>query len=134
MPPNCQGPPPKLLRSNECEALQRAYMVDMLLLDPKDTYCQVVVTATMVLERPDGKFERFYCTVSASEVVKSHPDRLSSSPPTYLNVALSASSESTYFVLLIISCSDMYIHSSLPMVLTLLQLHCFTWHFVLSYE
>ncbi|CAN6914014.1 unnamed protein product [Brassica oleracea] len=49
----------------------------MLLLDPK-----TVVTATMVLERPDGKSERLYCTVSASEVVKSHPGHhLSSSPP-----------------------------------------------------
>ncbi|CAF2087573.1 hypothetical protein BRARA_F02192 [Brassica rapa] len=35
--------------------------------------CQAVETATAVLERPDGKSERFYCTVSASEVIKSHP-------------------------------------------------------------
>ncbi|CAN6856387.1 unnamed protein product, partial [Brassica oleracea var. botrytis] len=71
------GPPPKLLRNKEYEALWRAYWVDMLLLDPK-----AVVTATMVLERPDGKSERFYCTVSATEVVKSHPGHhLSSSPP-----------------------------------------------------
>ncbi|KAF3503035.1 hypothetical protein F2Q69_00040894 [Brassica cretica] len=71
------GPPPKLLRNKEYEALWRAYWVDMLLLDPK-----AVVTATMVLERPNGKSERFYCTVSASEVVKSHPGHhLSSSPP-----------------------------------------------------
>uniref|UniRef100_A0A0D3A5D6 Uncharacterized protein n=1 Tax=Brassica oleracea var. oleracea TaxID=109376 RepID=A0A0D3A5D6_BRAOL len=71
------GPPPKLLRNKEYEALRRAYGVDMLLLDPK-----AVVTATMVLERTDGKSERLYCTVSASEVVKSHPGHhLSSSPP-----------------------------------------------------
>ncbi|KAL0823767.1 hypothetical protein Bca101_047444 [Brassica carinata] len=70
------GPPPKLLRNKEYEALRRAYGVDMLLLNPK-----AVMTATMVLERPDGKSERFYCTVSASEV-KSHPGHhLSSSPP-----------------------------------------------------
>ncbi|KAH0857324.1 hypothetical protein HID58_085585 [Brassica napus] len=43
------GPPPKLLRNKEYEALWRAYWVDMLLLDPK-----AVVTATMVLERPDA--------------------------------------------------------------------------------
>ncbi|KAJ0231332.1 Basic-leucine zipper transcription factor K [Hirschfeldia incana] len=35
--------------------------------------CQAVETATAVLERPDGKSERFHCTVSASEVIKSHP-------------------------------------------------------------
>ncbi|KAF2544300.1 hypothetical protein F2Q68_00029830 [Brassica cretica] len=70
-------PSPKLLRNKEYEALRRAYGVDMLLLDPK-----AVVTATMVLERPDGKSERLYCTVSASEVVKSHPGHhLTSSPP-----------------------------------------------------
>ncbi|KAF8112574.1 hypothetical protein N665_0063s0060 [Sinapis alba] len=34
--------------------------------------CQAVETATAVLERPDGKSERFYSTVSASEVIKSH--------------------------------------------------------------
>ncbi|CAG7869412.1 unnamed protein product, partial [Brassica rapa] len=62
------------------EALRRAYGVDMLFLDPK-----AVVTTTMVLERPDGRSERFYCTVSASEVVKSHPGHhLSSSPPLQL--------------------------------------------------
>ncbi|CDY20237.1 BnaC09g30020D [Brassica napus] len=42
------GPPPKLLRNKEYEALRQAYGVDILLLDPK-----AVVTATMVLERPD---------------------------------------------------------------------------------
>ncbi|CAH8346314.1 unnamed protein product [Eruca vesicaria subsp. sativa] len=35
--------------------------------------CQAVETATTVLERPDGKSERFYSTVSAREVIKSHP-------------------------------------------------------------
>ncbi|CDY24751.1 BnaC04g13560D [Brassica napus] len=58
----------------------------------------------MVLERPDGKSERFFSTVSASEVVKSHPShQLSSSPPPYLTAALSASSESNNSVLPIIS-------------------------------
>ncbi|KAF8089896.1 hypothetical protein N665_0494s0001, partial [Sinapis alba] len=62
----------------------------------------------------DGKLERFYCTVSASEVVKSHPGyQLSSYPPPYFKAALSVSSESDYYVLPITSCSDMYIHSSL---------------------
>lgn len=51
-------------------------------------------------------------------MVKSHPGhQLSSSPPLYLMAALSASSESNYFVLPIISCSDMYIDSSPPKVL-----------------
>ncbi|CAN6986378.1 unnamed protein product, partial [Brassica oleracea var. botrytis] len=35
-----------------------------------------------VLERPDDKSERFYCTISASEVVKSHP--ATSSPHLFL--------------------------------------------------
>ncbi|KAL0855065.1 hypothetical protein Bca101_060217 [Brassica carinata] len=70
-----------------------------------------------MLERTGGKLDRFYFTVSASEVVKSHPGhQLSSSPPLYLKATLSASSKSNYSVLWIISCSDMYIHSSLPKI------------------
>ncbi|KFK28017.1 hypothetical protein AALP_AA8G460700 [Arabis alpina] len=36
--------------------------------------CQAAETATTVIQRPDGKSERFYCTVTASEVIKSHPN------------------------------------------------------------
>ncbi|CAG7860364.1 unnamed protein product [Brassica rapa] len=35
--------------------------------------CQAVETATTVIQRPDGKLERVYSTVTASEVIKSHP-------------------------------------------------------------
>ncbi|KAF2576214.1 hypothetical protein F2Q70_00000516 [Brassica cretica] len=35
--------------------------------------CQAVETATTVAQRPDGKLERVYSTVTASEVIKSHP-------------------------------------------------------------
>ncbi|ESQ31625.1 hypothetical protein EUTSA_v10005054mg [Eutrema salsugineum] len=35
--------------------------------------CQAAETAMTVIQRPDGKSERFYCTVSASDVIKSHP-------------------------------------------------------------
>ncbi|CAN8264596.1 unnamed protein product [Cochlearia groenlandica] len=35
--------------------------------------CQAAETATTVLQRPDGKSERYYSTVNAREVIKSHP-------------------------------------------------------------
>ncbi|CAN7031034.1 unnamed protein product, partial [Brassica oleracea var. botrytis] len=79
------------------------------------TYCHAVVTEKTVLERRDDKSERFYCTISA--ISSGH--QLSSSLPLYLTAALSASSESNYSVLPIISCSDMYVDSSPPKVLSI---------------
>ncbi|AED97672.1 unnamed protein product [Arabidopsis thaliana] len=35
--------------------------------------CQAAEAATTVIQQPDGKSVRFYCTVNASEVIKSHP-------------------------------------------------------------
>uniref|UniRef100_A0A1J3H0C3 Uncharacterized protein n=3 Tax=Noccaea caerulescens TaxID=107243 RepID=A0A1J3H0C3_NOCCA len=48
--------------------------------------CQAAETATTVVQLPDGNSERFYCTVTANEVIKSHPGHhvallLSSSVP-----------------------------------------------------
>ncbi|CAA7035004.1 unnamed protein product [Microthlaspi erraticum] len=48
--------------------------------------CQAAETATTVVQLPDGKSERFYCTISANEVIKTHPGHhvallLSSSVP-----------------------------------------------------
>lgn len=35
--------------------------------------CQAIDTATLVIEQPNGKVERLYCPVSASEVMKTNP-------------------------------------------------------------
>ncbi|KAF3504532.1 hypothetical protein F2Q69_00040056 [Brassica cretica] len=80
--------------------------------------CQAVETATTVAQRPDGKLERVYSTVTASEVIKSHPGHHVALliSLTYLTVALSALLESNYYHFLIVSCSVMSIGSSLPKV------------------
>jgi hypothetical protein len=36
--------------------------------------CQAIDTATLVIQQPNGKEERLYWPVSASEVMKSNPD------------------------------------------------------------
>jgi len=36
--------------------------------------CQAVDTATLVIQQPNGKVERLYWPVSASEVMKTNPD------------------------------------------------------------
>lgn len=36
--------------------------------------CQAVDTATLVIQQPNGKVERFYWPVTASEVMKTNPD------------------------------------------------------------
>ncbi|KAG5382108.1 hypothetical protein IGI04_033578 [Brassica rapa subsp. trilocularis] len=76
--------------------------------------CQAVETATTVIQRPDGKLERVYSTVTASEVLSLilATTSLFSSPLTYLTVAVSALLESNYFDLLIVSCSPMSVGSS----------------------
>jgi len=36
--------------------------------------CQAIDTATLVIQQPNGKEERLYWPVTASEVMKTHPD------------------------------------------------------------
>lgn len=36
--------------------------------------CQAIDTATLVIQQPNGKVERLYWPVSASEVMKTNPD------------------------------------------------------------